>query len=162
MASAEISDGSAAGASGPAAAAAQGSVSGTLSGSAEAYIYSATRGWISLGSRETSVALQSADESSVGSASVAADTYTRIRLVLDGFDAYVDAGSNLGGITFDADTDISLGGSEGHVEIVREVTPPTPRPRSASTSTRIPGSTSSRPRARRPRTRRSSRLPPPR
>lgn len=106
------------------AAAAQSSASGTLSGSAQAYVYSDTQGWVALGSASnTSLEMQSAETATVGSAAVEADSYTRVRLVLDGFDAQVDAGSVLGGLTLDASVSITVGGADGRVEIEKTVTP---------------------------------------
>lgn len=109
---------------GTAPAAAQSAASGTMSGSAQAFIFSETQGWVAVGSASsTSLAMQSAGTAAVGSATVGADSYTRVRLVLDGFNAQVDAGSALGGVTLDASVSITMGGADGTVTIEKEITP---------------------------------------
>jgi len=134
---AEVHDGSSssqAAAAPMGAAAAQSSASGTFSGSAQAYIYSEAQGWVALGSASsTTVAMGDAEGAAVGSAQVDADSYTRVRLVLDGFDADLEAGSTLGALTLDAAVSITMGGSDGRVEIEKSVQPFTVNAESNST-----------------------------
>lgn len=127
---AEIYDGSGAGSAGPAPAsqqagpAAASTASGTLSGTAQASVWSEARGWVELGSAtDASLSMQSEETAAVGSATVDADTYTRVRLVMEGFDADVQAGAVLGGLTLDAAVTITMGGSDGRVVIEKTVTP---------------------------------------
>lgn len=98
---------------------------GQMSGSAQVYIYSEASGWIELGSpANASVTLQSGNETTVHSrASVPTGTYTRVRLVLQGFTANIAAGGSLGGLVLSADVSIALGGSDGRVEIEKTVQP---------------------------------------
>ncbi len=136
---AEIYDGSGSSSTGPAPAsqqaAAASAMSGTMSGTAQASIYSEARGWVELGSASnTSLTMQSEETATVGSATVEADTYTRVRLVMEGFDADVQAGAVLGGLTLDAAVTITMGGSDGRVVIEKNVTPFTVR---ADADTRI-------------------------
>lgn len=101
------------------------SYQGQASGSAQVYIYSEAEGWVSLGfPANVNVTLQSDDETAVhAAATVPAETYTQVRLVLDGFQANVDAGAVLGGVTFSAAVSVRMGGSDGYVEIEKSVTP---------------------------------------
>lgn len=127
--SAEIQDGTSASgvpsAAAPAPEPAAGSFAGTASGSAQVWIYSDAEGWIALGSpTNATLQMQSSDKTTVyGSASVPAGSYTRVRLVLDGFHANIAAGGILGGLTLTAGVSITMGGSDGRVEIEKSVTP---------------------------------------
>ena len=110
-------------ASGPATAA--GSFSGSASGSAQVYIYSDAEGWVALGSpTNATLQLQSSNTTTLyTSASVPAGSYTKVRLVLDGFNANIAAGGVLGGLTLGVGVTITAGGSDGYVEIEKTVTP---------------------------------------
>lgn len=130
MVSASMTDGGAAqyfvspaatsGSSAPAQAAA---ASGNMSGSAQVAIYSEAHGWVSLDTpQNASLTLQSGNETTLAtSASVPAGTYTRVRLMLNGFHVNLAAGSSLGGVILDGAVDITVGGADGYVEIEKEV-----------------------------------------
>lgn len=98
--------------------------SGTMSGSAQVQIYSSAHGWVDVGSpRSMTCSMQSGSETSVASnASVQAGTYTKVRLILDGFRADLNSGSIIGSVTLSAGVSISVGGGS-RVEIEKEVTP---------------------------------------
>lgn len=99
--------------------------SGSASGSAQVWIYSDAEGWVALGSpADATVQMQSSNTTTLyTSASVPAGSYTKVRLVLDGFGANIAAGSIIGGLTLSAGVTITVGGSDGHVEIEKTVTP---------------------------------------
>lgn len=133
--SAVMHDGS--GASGMTAARAMsGAFSGSASGSAQVWIHSDAQGWIALGSpTNATVQMQSDSETMIhGSATVPAGSYTRVRLVMEGFAADIAAGAVLGGLTLDAAVTITMGGSDGRVEIEKTMTPFTV---SASSTTKL-------------------------
>lgn len=99
------------------------SFSGQMQGSAQVFIYSEAHGWVSLGSpAAATLALQSSNATTVhGTASVPAGTYTRVRLVLDGTAAHIGAGADLGGLILGAGVTITMGGSDGRIEIEKSV-----------------------------------------
>lgn len=101
------------------------SFQGQMTGSAQVYIYSEAEGWVALGSpSNASVALQSASETTVhAQATVPAGSYTRVRLVLQGAAADIAAGADLGGLVLGASVSITMGGSDGRVEIEKSVQP---------------------------------------
>lgn len=101
------------------------SFQGQLSGSAQVFIYSEAHGWVELGSpASANMTLQSSNETTVhAQASVPAGSYTRVRLVLDGGSANIAAGGTLGGLVLSAAVSISVGGSDGRVEIEKNVQP---------------------------------------
>lgn len=103
----------------------QAAYSGNASGSAQVEIYSEAQGWVALGApADVTVELQSSDETTLyASATVPADTYTRVRLVLDGFAAHLDAGAVIGTVSFSAAVDVTMGGADAHVVIEKDVTP---------------------------------------
>ncbi len=105
--------------------AAEGSFAGEASGNASVQIFSETRGWVDLGSAsEVDIEMQSSNETTVhNEASVAADSYTRVRLVLEGGSALIEAGADLGTLVLSADVTMTMGGSDGNVTIEKEVTP---------------------------------------
>lgn len=105
--------------------AAAGSFAGTASGSAQVWIYSDAQGWVALGApTNATLQMQSGNGTTVyGSASVPVGSYTRVRLVLEGFNANISAGAVLGGLTLSAGVTIAMGGSDGRVEIEKSVTP---------------------------------------
>lgn len=107
------------------AAAVQSAVSGSMSGTARAFIYSDADGWTSVGTRSgATLELQGSDTATVATNDqVEAGTYTRVRLVLDGFDAEVDAGVVVGGVALDTEVVVEMGGADGQVEIVKDVAP---------------------------------------
>jgi len=96
-----------------------GSYSGSIGGSAQVMIYSDVQGWVSLSSpRSVSLQMQAGDTAAVATAaSVPADTYTRVRVVLDGCHANLSAGSVVGGVTLSSSVSLTLGGSDDRVEI---------------------------------------------
>ena len=112
------------------------SFAGSASGQAQVQVYSEAQGWVALGSPVTStVQLQSSSTTTLySSASIPVGTYTRVRLVMDGFNADVSAGATLGGLTLSADVRITMGGADGMIEIEKTVTPFTV---SATSSTTI-------------------------
>lgn len=96
---------------------------GTASGDFRVDISTDGSTWVQLGSLNgISLELQSAiDETSVhGEQTVAAGTYTRVRLVLENAAADLSAGSVIGGITLGADASVSVAGG-GQVVIERAV-----------------------------------------
>ena len=99
--------------------------SGSAEGSAQVQVYSEARGWVALDSpSQTTVTLQSENTSTIHSSSrVDADTDTRVRLILDGFDANIAAGATIGGTLLDSAVSIRIGGSDGRVEVEKEITP---------------------------------------
>ena len=102
------------------------SFAGSASGQAQVQVYSEAQGWVALGSPVTTTLYSSA--------SIPVGTYTRVRLVMDGFNADVSAGATLGGLTLSADVRIIMGGADGMIEIEKTVTPFTV---SATSSTTI-------------------------
>lgn len=111
------------------------SFSGTASGNAQVSIYSEAEGWIDLGApADITLDLQGSDRTTLyGSASVPAGSYTRVRLVLEGFDAQLAAGAVVGGLTLSAGASIVVGGTDGRVEIEKTVTPFTVTAESSTT-----------------------------
>lgn len=101
------------------------SFSGMASGRAHVEIWSETEGWVMLGSpAEANVALQSSSRSTLHSnVEVASGSYSRVRLVMEGFDASIAAGAVLSGFTLDSSATIRIGGSDGRVVIEKEVEP---------------------------------------
>jgi hypothetical protein len=79
--------------------------------------------WVELGSPNgITMQLQARDSTTVhGEAEVAAGTYTRVRLTLQGAKAKLLAGSRIGTTTLTSDTDIDLGGSDGSIVIEKQV-----------------------------------------
>ncbi len=51
------------------------------------------------------------------------NTYSRVRLVFDGVDAELNAGSLIGTTTLTSDSVIPLGGADRRAEIVKQVAP---------------------------------------
>ncbi len=98
---------------------------GQMSGSAQVYIYSQAEGWVALGSpSNANVTLQSASETTVHSqASVPVGTYTKVRLLLEGGKTDVAAGAVFGGFTLGAAVRITIGGTDGKIEIEKTVQP---------------------------------------
>lgn len=126
---AEIHDGASGGGGGAQGATAAGSFTGTATGNAQVSIYAEGRGWVALGSpARTTVTMQSNTRTVVhGTAAVPADTYTRVRLVMDGFDASLQAGGIISGVTLTGNVTIRVGGSDGRVEVEKTVSPFTVR-----------------------------------
>lgn len=110
--------------------------SGSMTSTAHVEIYSETRGWVQLGSpNRVTMQMQSGSETTVHASSQAeADTYTRVRLVLDDADATIEAGSVIGSVTLDGNVQIRVGGSDGRVTIEKSVSSFTV---SANSSTRL-------------------------
>ena len=102
--------------------AAASAITGSVTGEARVDISVDGSEWISLGSMSSiDVDLQSTDEESVhGEVDVPVGSYTRVRLVLDGADVEVLAGSDIGGILLDIDATLSIGDG-GQVIIERAV-----------------------------------------
>jgi hypothetical protein len=102
-----------------------GSFSGTMTGSAQVMIYSDARGWVNVGSgSQVSVPMQSSTAATVSNgATVSAGTYTKVRLILTGFQAQLAAGSVVGSLTLSSGATIALGGNDGSVQIDVAVTP---------------------------------------
>ncbi len=114
-----------------------GAFAGSASGQAQVQVFSDAEGWVNLGSPATStVQLQSNNSATTlySSASVPVGTYTRVKLVMDGFDANVNAGAIFGGLTLSTELRIVMGGADGKIEIEKTVTPFTV---SATSSTTI-------------------------
>lgn len=104
----------------------QNSFSGTFSSDAQVSISAEGATWVDLGSPASAqVALQSSgDETTVhANAVVPAGTYTRVRLILSGGEANIDAGAVLGGITFTGSVSMSVGGTDNEVVIEKTVDP---------------------------------------
>ena len=97
-------------------------LSGTVEGDFRVSISADGQSWVDLGSLNGITAtLQSSGQSTVhGEQSVAAGTYTRVRLIIDGADAELAAGSQIGGLTLTLDTSVSIGNG-GQVVVVRTV-----------------------------------------
>lgn len=90
------------------------SYDGTVSGDARVEVSADGETWAQLeDASEIDVELQAADGEAVvhADASVPLESFTRARLVLDGADATLEAGSTVGGITLESGTTLSLGGS---------------------------------------------------
>ena len=98
---------------------------GTAHGRAHVEVYSEANGWVSLGSpSNASMTLQSANGTTVHSdVTVDPGIYTRVRLVLENFDADIAAGAVLGGLTLNSAVTIDVGGSDDRVVIEKEVSP---------------------------------------
>ena len=106
-------------------AAAASAFSGSIQGDFQTAISIDGETWVDLGSLNgISLALQSTgNEASVhGQQSVPVGTYTRVRLVMDGVDAELTAGSVIGTITLGVDTSVSIG-TGGQVTIELTVAP---------------------------------------
>lgn len=100
--------------------------SGTFHGSAQVAISVDGNVWIDLGNpgAVTVDAQSSGSETDVhGEVEVPAGTYARVRLVLDGMDAQLAAGSTIGGLSLTADATVSIGGTDGRVVIEQTVPP---------------------------------------
>lgn len=100
--------------------------SGELSGDVQVSISSGGVNWFDLGSLNgITIALQSdSDTSDVHSEQDApVNTYSHVRLILDGVDAELKAGSVIGATTLASDAVVGLGGSDRRVEIVKQVAP---------------------------------------
>jgi hypothetical protein len=98
-------------------------VTGTLAGNVQAAIEGGGR-WTNLGSPNgITVALQSANASTTvhGDQSVAAGSYGRVRLILQGVTARISRGSVIGGTTLTNDATITLGGSDERAELTVDV-----------------------------------------
>lgn len=86
---------------------------GTVSGDARVEVSADGETWTELGqSTEIDVELQAAGGGAVvhAEASVPLESFARVRLVLDGADAVLEAGSTVGGVTLESETTLSLGG----------------------------------------------------
>jgi hypothetical protein len=113
-----------------------GQYSGSMSAEARVAISADGHTWIDLGPPSSaSVQLQASGEGAEihGSAQVPVGTYTRVRLVLEGANATLSAGSTIGGITLSANVNMTLG-TNGSVTIEKSVPPFEVR---ADTRTRI-------------------------
>lgn len=100
--------------------------SGELSGDVQVSISSGGTNWFDLGSLNgMTIALQSdSDTSDVhGEQDAPVSTYSQVRLVFDGVDAELKAGSIIGNTTLASDVVVELGGSDRRVEIVKQVAP---------------------------------------
>ncbi len=98
---------------------------GQMSGSAQVYIYSQAEGWIALGPpSNANLTLQASNGATVHSqVSVPEGTYTKVRLVLEGGQTDIAAGADLGGVVLSAAVRITMGGSDGKIEIEKTVQP---------------------------------------
>lgn len=98
-------------------------LTGTMSGTAQVFAYSDAGGWSQLGApQEVSVALQAGNEATVSSAaSVPAGTYTRVRLVLSGFQARLQIGSLIDGSALLSAVTVGMGGADNQVEIEAQI-----------------------------------------
>jgi len=108
-----------------AAQAASSSVSGTITGAAQVMIYSETDGWFAVGSpRDLALQMQAADSSAVAtSVTIPSGSYSRVRLVLVGCAADLDAGSVVGGVTLSSALRLPIGGGDEYVSIDVDVPP---------------------------------------
>ncbi len=100
--------------------------SGVLSGDVQVAISSGGANWFDLGSLNgITIPLQSdTDTSNVhGEQDAPVSTYSQVRLIFDGVDAELKAGSIIGTTTLTGDVVIPLGGSDRRVEIVKQVAP---------------------------------------
>ncbi len=100
--------------------------SGELSGDVQVSISSGGTSWFELGSLNgITIALQSdSDTSNVhGEQDAPVNTYSRVRLVLDGVGAELKAGSIIGNTTLASDVLVGLGGADRRVEIDKQVAP---------------------------------------
>lgn len=96
---------------------------GTLTGEAEAYLSVDGETWVDIGSVEqVRLRLQSGDSARVTEASVPADTYSHVRIVLRDAVATVQAGAELGGIFVETDLSLQLGG-DGEVVVEKQLAP---------------------------------------
>ena len=86
---------------------------GQMSGSAQVYMYSEAEGWVSLGS----------PSNARSQANVPAGSYTKVRLVLEGGQTDVAAGASFGGLILSVAVRITMGGSDGRIEIEKSVQP---------------------------------------
>lgn len=90
------------------------SYEGTVSGEARVEVSADGETWTELGdASDVEIDLQASGGGAVvhADASVPLESYTRARLVLDGADAVLAAGSTVGGITLEAETTLALGGT---------------------------------------------------
>lgn len=97
---------------------------GTVTGSAEVEILSDSDGWTTLGS-VTNVSFEIFCEEAVivgAQVEVPTGTYSSARLILTGFQADVDAGAVIGGVTYDEGFSVTFGSGDP-VAIERDVGP---------------------------------------
>lgn len=90
------------------------SYEGTVSGEARVEVSADGETWTELGdASDVEVDLQASGGGAVvhADASVPLESFTRARLVLDGADAVLEAGSTVGGVTLEARTTLTLGSS---------------------------------------------------
>lgn len=88
---------------------------GTVSGDARVDVSADGETWVELGeASEVDVELQSSDEETSLHTEVSAplESFAMARLVLDGADAEIEAGSTIGGTTLETGVTISLGGPD--------------------------------------------------
>lgn len=100
------------------------SFSGELSGDVQVSISEDGSNWINLGSLNgITITLQSdTDSSNVhGEQNAPAGSYSHVRLTFDEVVAELLSGSTMGSTTIAQDTTIALGGADGRVEIIKQV-----------------------------------------
>lgn len=93
--------------------------SGTVSGDARVEVSADGETWTELDeSSQVEVDLQASGGGATvhADASVPLESFTRVRLVLDGADARLEAGSTVGGVTLDSETTVTLG-SDGQAVV---------------------------------------------
>ncbi|MGQ0704028.1 MAG: hypothetical protein ACT4PM_12930 [Gemmatimonadales bacterium] len=99
----------------------QATVVGTLQGNIFASLSADGVTWVDLGSPNgITVTLQGTGTSTTvhGEEDAPAGSYTRVRLVLNGVTARLQAGSTVGGTTLTSDLTLAIGGSDNQVEVV--------------------------------------------
>jgi hypothetical protein len=98
---------------------------GLFTGSTQVELYSDTDGWTSLGAASDAEFLMYCWQAAVPFAdvSVPADTYSRVRLTLSGFEANVNAGAIIHGVAYADPISITLGIGGAAVVIEKNVTP---------------------------------------
>lgn len=97
--------------------------SGSMEADAHVEIHSQSRGWVQLGSpSRINMQMQSGSEATVSSSTqVEADTYDRVRLVMENSSATILSGSVIGTLTLTGDVTIQVGGSDGQVTVEKSV-----------------------------------------
>lgn len=96
-------------------------MTGSLAGNVHVSVSADGLVWVDLGSPNgITVPLQlAASSTSVhGEVDTPTGSYSRVRLVFEGVTARVLSGSTIGGTTFSADANVTLGGSDGRVEVI--------------------------------------------
>jgi hypothetical protein len=97
---------------------------GSIAGDAQISISADGTEWYDLGSPNgITIQLQNANDSTTvhGEVDAPAGTYTRVRVVIDGAEARLNAGSTFGGLVLQAQVAVALGGSDQEVVIDRTV-----------------------------------------